>query len=192
MRKLAVFLLPVWLVASCATKTAENKFSDEKYAVWVKDTPTQQVETGSGEIPATELWIKKEPNGEPRLLVKGRYDPDIKKTIAGISNPCFSVDRKNIYFVSEAWATSGSIQRVAVDGGAVNFVIDGNSVDVIQRGHYSGKLLVERALLKSDKNGETLGREMYLWLVDVDGRPIKEIGLADDESSIEFRKGCGK
>jgi hypothetical protein len=188
----AVLLVVVWLITSCATQRAENKISGETYAVWVKDTPTQLVEAGWGECPATELWVKKEPNGEPELLVKGRYDPDIKKTIAGISNPRFSVDRKLIYFVSEAWATSGSIQCVAIDGGALNFVIDGNSVDVIERGRYAGKLLVERALIKSDKNGETLGRQLYLWLVDADGRPIKEIGLADEKTSIEFRKSCGK
>jgi hypothetical protein len=130
----------------------------------------------------------REPKGQPVLLVRGRANADITKTIADIRDPCFSLNGKLVYFVSAAWATSGSIQCVDVRTGKVRFISDGNSVEVIRRGPDAGKLLVSRSLINLDKNGESLGRDSYAWLVSGGGRPIAEIGLDGSQRVEEFRR----
>ena len=153
----------------------------------VMPTPHILVGTGCGDIEATELWLIDRETGQREFVLRGREDADLKKTIADIAGPVFSLDRKSIYFVSAAWATSGSIQRVDLNTKQVVFVIDGNSVDIITDGIYKGMLLVDRALIKFDKNGESLGRDSYLWLVSADGKPVREIGQTDEADAVKFR-----
>jgi len=188
-----VFLWSLFIPAlAFASGATECRSPDGKYLVWVKDTPNEMVSTGCGGTPATELWIQEMPNGRPRLLIRGHEDSKIEKTVAGIHDPCFSSDQKRIYFLSAAWATSDSVQCIDLSSGKVRFVIDGFSVEEIVQGKFKGKLLVVRALIKFDKNGESLGRDDYLWLVKADGTPIREIGRLDDKSVAEFRGSLKK
>jgi hypothetical protein len=128
--------------------------------------------------------VIREPKGQPVLLVRGRANADITKTIADIRRPCFSLDGRLLYFVSGAWATSGSSQCVDICTGKVKFISDGNSVAVVRRGPHAGKLLVSRSLIKMNKNGESLGRDSYAWLVTADGLPVIEIG-PDGSTPVE-------
>ena len=121
------------------------------------------------------------------LVLRGRYDDDLMKTIACINHPVFSLDQKSIYYVSAAFATSGAIHRVDLKTKEDVFVIDGGSVDVIPDGKYKGLLLVDRALIKFDQNGETMGRNDYLWLVFADGKPFFEIGQSEGADAVRFR-----
>jgi hypothetical protein len=66
-------------------------------------------------------------------------------------------------------------------------VTDGITLEVVPKGKYRGFLLVDRALMKFDKNGDSLGRDVYLWLVSPDGKPIKEIGHAAGKAASNFR-----
>lgn len=141
---------------------------------FVKRTPDTLISTGSGECEATELWVE---NGKTReLLVRGRADDDITKTIAEISDPKFDPEMRTLYFVSAAWATSGSIQKVDLKSKKISYLIDGNGVEVIFSGPNKGRLIVDRALIKHDENGESTGRNSYLWLVSPEGKPMYEIG----------------
>ena len=176
------------VVSSAAYGAQECRSTDGQCVAWVQDTPAQLVSTGCGDSNATELWMIREPKGQPVLLVRGRANADITKTIADIRDPCFSLNGKLVYFVSAAWATSGSIQCVDVRTGKVRFISDGNSVEVIRRGPDAGKLLVSRSLINLDKNGESLGRDSYAWLVSGGGRPIAEIGLDGSQRVEEFRR----
>ena len=55
-------------------------------------------------------------------------------------------------------------------------------------GKHAGYLLVVRGLIKYDRNGESLGRDGYLWLVSPTGRRNREIGQSEDATATEFRK----
>ncbi len=182
------FIVLFAVVSAAAFGAQECRSTDGQCVAWVQDTPAQLVSTGCGDSNATELWVIRERKGQPVLLVRGRANADITKTIADIRRPCFSLDGRLLYFVSAAWATSGSIQCVEICTGKVKFISDGNSVEVVRRGPHAGKLLVSRSLIKMNKNGESLGRDSYAWLVSGGGRPIAEIGLDGSQRVEEFRR----
>jgi len=161
---------------------------DGKSIAFVRDTPSVLVSAGAGDVNATELWLVNIDTKKADLLIKGKDDPQIERTLAGFESPRFSPDSSSIYFISAAWATSSSIQKISLYTKKVRFMIDGVSLEVIPKGKYSGFLLVDRALIKFDKNGESLGRDVYLWLVSPDGKPIKEIGQAEGKAASDFRK----
>lgn len=162
---------------------------DGLWRVEVRPTPGKTIDTGAGEVEATELWLVQLKSKKAERLLRGREDADLKKTLAGFSSLCFSLDSHAVYFVSAAWATSGSVQKLDLKTRRVQFLIDGNDVAVIKRGAHRGSLLVERALIKYDKgSGESLGRSASLWVVTPTGKPLREVGEAQSEAVAAFRK----
>lgn len=161
---------------------------DAKSIAFVRDTPGVLVGAGSGDQNATELWLVNVDTKQAVLLAEGKEDPQIEKTLAGFRSPCFSPDGRSIYFISAAWATSDAIQKISLDTKRVRFMTDGIALEVIPKGEYGGFLLVERALIKFDKNGDSLGRDVYLWLVSPDGKPVREIGQAESKAASDFRE----
>ena len=130
--------------------------ADSDFEIIIKDTPGTIITTGGCDSEAKELWLVNKKTQSSELLVKGRSDLDPTKTISGIFAPVFSPDGKSIYFCSDAWVTSGSIQNVDIASKKVRFVIDGGSVEVIRQGLYAGKLLVIRNIIEDN------GRDSYL------------------------------
>lgn len=153
----------------------------------VRPTPQLLVGTGAGDCEATELWLVDRAAGTERLLVRGRDDRDPAHIIADISRPVFSPDGTSVYFLSAAYAVTGTVKRVDLATGAVTNLIDGTAFEVIPRGPYAGHLLVERALIKRDAAGNSLGRDGYTWLVSADGRPLREIGPTGGPEDARFK-----
>lgn len=154
----------------------------------VRDTPGVVVNTGAGEVPASELWLVNLRTKNAERLLEGKEDPDEKKTLARFSSPCFSLEDRAVFFVSAAWATSGSVQKLDIKSRRLQFLIDGDEVSVVLRGPNQGSLLVERSLIRHDKNGASLGRGRYIWLVTPFGKPVREIGLAESKAVATFRR----
>jgi len=161
-----------------------------KLIAFVRNTPNLVVNTGSGDVSSTELWLLNIETQKTELLVKGKENKQIKKTLAGFESPRFSPDSRSIYFISAAWATSGSIQKIEIDTKKIQFLTDGITLEVISNkgNKYNGFLLVDKALIKFDKDGESLGRDDYLWLISPNGKPVKEIGQGESKKAMEFRK----
>jgi len=161
--------------------------SGAKLEAYVVPTPNVMIDTGRGECQATELWVLNCETKQRELVLRGRYDDDLKKTIAAIYGPVFSLDQKSIYYVSSTFTTSGAIWRVDLKTKKNVYLIDGDTVNVIPDGKYKGMLLVDRSFIKSDRNGETMGRSDYLWLVFADGKPSFEIGKSEGADAVRFR-----
>jgi Tol biopolymer transport system component len=165
-----------------------NLSSDGQFIAFIRDTPNLKINTGSGEQHGTELWLLNTNNLQSELLVRGKEDAKIENTLAALSTPRFSSNNRFIYFSSAAWATSSSIQKVDVATHLVSFITDGNSLDIIEKGKLAGHLLIQRAIIKFDKNGDSLGRNLYLWLFSPEGKAIKEIGQIDSKQVETFMK----
>jgi hypothetical protein len=163
-----------------------------KFFVYVMDTPEVEVDTGGGGVPATELWIRENSSGKETKLIRGRYNRDPKKTIAGIHDPCFSPDEKEVFFTSAAYATSDTVQRVNISTKDVKYVSDGSLLSIVPSGKYKGLCLVYRSLIKFEAQGETLGRDSYLWLVSPTRGPLVEIGRTGSVEEKDFLKQIDK
>ena len=163
---------------------------DGLWRVEVRPTPGKTVDTGAGDVEASELWLVQVKTKKAERLLRGRPDSDIKKSLAGFSSLCFALEGRSVSFVSAAWATSGSVQKLDLKTRRVQFLIDGNDVTVIKRGASRGRLLVTRALIKYDKQGESLGRGEYVWIVSPEGKPLREVGEAESKAVTAFRKSA--
>jgi hypothetical protein len=157
-----------------------NLSFDKRQIVFVRKTPGQTAETGSGDIEKTELWIastdgSKEPK---RVLTGGGFieGPNLNIVIAGFSNPQFSPDGTRIYFNANAWATAFEIMMLDVRTGKTKALFSGLGVAVIGTGKYKGLLIG----LKNPLNPDCLCRDTAYWLLDRNGKGIKRIGTEGD------------
>ncbi|EOA5628257.1 hypothetical protein OW293_014750 [Providencia rettgeri] len=108
---------------------------------------------------------------------------DLEKNIESIRSVDVYLNTYDVYFLSSAWATSGAVHRIrwsvivnalkdipiAIDD--IEFITSGNSIYVIQKGKYSGNLIIKKHKYK-DGGGSY---NPYV-MVSPAGDSIKEIG----------------
>ena len=162
-----------------------------KQVVFVRDTPGVTISTGSGDCNATELLLMDVATRKTEVLAKGKTDDDMKKLLAGMSAPCFSLDDKAVYFNSAAWAVSNSVQKVIVASKEIRFITDGDSIMVVPSGKHAGCLLICRELIKNDKHGESMGRGSYLWMYSPEGKDGKEVKSTEGYTAEDYLKDQG-
>lgn len=133
--------------------TALSLSPDGKLAVFVRTTMQQPIETGAGEAAFTELWLIKINTRQMVKIVESKASEKIEEILAGFSNPQFSEDANQVFFLSEAWATSSSVQKVDLRTGKVQFVTAGNTLEVIRHGKYKGYLRINQHRYKKDASG---------------------------------------
>jgi hypothetical protein len=128
------------------------------------------------DLPRTQLRTVDVRSGRERLLVRSPPADAPQRTLAAFQGPAFSPSGNRIYFVSEAWVTSGAVHAVSVATGREWYVCPGSSVEVVPRGEYRGDLLVEQ-------HRYWLGGGSYdwMWLVTPRGKPIDAIGETDEQ-----------
>ncbi len=153
---------------------------DGRMAAFVRRTPGETVQTGSGAAEATELWCIRVDGREAKRIVVGRSAAKMDLVLAGFRDPQFSGDGKRIYFLSAAWGTSGAVHVVDVKNGAEHFICPGNSLEILRRGQYAEHLLVSqhRYFLAS-------GSFDWIWLFEPDGR---EVGPVADENDSDIEE----
>ena len=85
---------------------------DGKWIVFVRTIPSKKISTGLGDADATELWQIRADGKEPIVLVRPKDSGKMENLLAGFSKPQFSTNGRLVYFLSEAWATSGALHVV--------------------------------------------------------------------------------
>ncbi len=133
---------------------------------------------------ADQIWVVDTRTGKERLLVEDRMPgngditEELQRTISLIHDDSlwFSPDSERLYFISDAWVTSGALHVVDVRSGQERFVVGANSVEVVMSGKYVGDLIVSqhRYFLGN-------GSFNWYWLMDPEGREIGPIGENDDQ-----------
>ncbi len=124
-----------------AGRGADNSQAARDIAVEVVHTDKPKIWTGKSYARNDELWLVR---GKKELLVESRDDKDIKKVIAGISDPVFSLDRRKLYFETATYATSSAIRVVDIETKKIKYVSAGSLVEVIRDGRYKGKLRIQK------------------------------------------------
>jgi hypothetical protein len=159
---------------------------DGMWVAFVRGSPRDSVETATGKQEATSLWVIRTAGGGARLLVHSRGGESPERTLAAFQTPRYSPDGRQVYFLSAAWATSGAVHVVDLVTGREQYVLPGNSLDVMPRGEYGGHLLVEqhRYFLSG-------GAYDWVWLFTPDGREVGPVGPTR-EAVAEFRSRLAK
>jgi hypothetical protein len=144
---------------------------DGKAIVFVRQGSGGKVESAMGEVEANEIWWMEATGGKARRLVKSVASNEPKRSLGALQSPQFSPDGKTVFFLSAAWATSGAVHKVDVATGKEQFVASGNSLEVVPRGQYRGRLIVQQH--KYFLGGGTYD---WFWLLEPDGRDIDPLG----------------
>jgi hypothetical protein len=156
---------------------------DSSLVAFVRRIPRQLVPTALDSMEKTELWVAHRDGTSARQVVAGKSAADPRYALAGLSDPAFSPNGREIYFLSVAWVTSGAVHVVNLSTGQEKFVAPGNSLEVIATGEYAGCLLVgqHRYWLAG-------GSYDWLWLLTPEGKEVGPVVDDSDESARRLRE----
>ncbi len=84
----------------------------------------------------------------------------------------FSPDSKTLYFETSAWATSGAIHAIDIDGKNLRFVTDCNGYRIVMHGRYKGDIVATQHRYRF-KGDAPLGSYDWDWLFTPRGKQIK-------------------
>lgn len=110
-----------------------------------------------------------------KYIKNGNDFTSTSNIVSGLNNPIFSVDNNKIYFSSVAWATSRAIFSLDINTGQLSYITDGNTLNIITDNKYPNDILV----LKHKYYKDTYGSYDHYFVVDPDGKEIKDVGDYD-------------
>jgi dipeptidyl aminopeptidase/acylaminoacyl peptidase len=144
---------------------------DGKWIVFIRTVPGKKISTGSGDAKETQLWQMRADGKEPACLVRSKSGDKMEAVLAGFSQPQFSTNGKLVYFLSEAWATSGALHVVDTTNGKEHFVCPAAQFEVVRSGEYRDDLLVQQ-------HRYFIGGGSYdwFWLLKPDGTEVGPVG----------------
>jgi dipeptidyl aminopeptidase/acylaminoacyl peptidase len=144
---------------------------DGKWIIFVRTIPGKKISTGSGDADVTELWQIRADGKEPTALVRSKGSDKMEKVLAGLSKPQFSTNGRLVYFLSDAWATSGALHVVDTTNGTEHFVCPALEFEVVPSGEYRDNLLVQQ-------HRYFIGGGTYdwFWLLKPDGKEVGPVG----------------
>ncbi|MFP3558862.1 TonB family protein [Paraburkholderia sp. SIMBA_049] len=115
-------------------------------------------------------------------LVTAAHSAHAENELSGINSLKFSPDGLTLYFSTAAWATSGAIHAVPIQGGHTRFITNGNGFAFVQQGKYAGYLVTSQ-----HRYMEGRGSWSPYVLVSPEGKEIKVLGeFNDDEARAEM------
>jgi len=129
--------------------------------------------------PESELWLASTQDGSARRLLTAQEHEEPQRNLTSFASPQFSPDGRTIYFLAEAWATSGAVHALDIHTLSERFVIDAVSALVIPSGPHVGELFVQRHQYKTFP-GEGFHAFQWCGIVNPRGQIVRT--LSEDES----------
>ena len=144
---------------------------DGRWVVFIRGVPGKKISTGAGDVDAEELWQVRADGKDPTRLVAPKAADDVQNVVANFQHVQFSSDGRLVYFVTEAYATSGAVHVVDTTKGKERFFVAGSTVEVVRHGEYRDCLLVEQ-------HRYFIGGGSYdwIWLFRPDGKEVGPVG----------------
>jgi len=119
-----------------------------------------------------QIWLYDLQNPSKLLLVPPNFDCDVpKKVIVSIDRIQFSLDSKKLYFETSAWAVSGALHSVNLDGSHLNYIAPSNNFYLISKGLYAGDLVIDQ-----HRYYIPLGSFDEYWAFTPEGKELGPIG----------------
>ena len=155
---------------------------DGKLVVFIRSTPDRPIEVFGLDAHANEIWIVDIEGKHPQLILGGGklVPPAFREgyPVAPIATPQFSLDGRDIYFVSAGGATDAPILKVNVATHQVTEIAWGHTVKVLREGASQGCLVVDK-----HKYFVEGGSYDWYWLLSPNGEEIGPIG--DEGQQVE-------
>ena len=151
---------------------------DGLWVVFVRAVPGKKISTGAGDVAAEELWQIGVSGKEVTRLVAPKEAENVQNVVANFQDVQFSCDGRRVFFVTEAYATSGAVHVVDTTNAKEHFVVPGSTVEVVRHGEYRDCLLVQQ-------HRYFIGGGSYdwIWLLRPDGKEAGPVG--DDTTSFK-------
>ena len=151
---------------------------DGKWVAFVRKVDGKKIASGSEEMDPTELWQVRVDGKEPSLLVRVRESEKVESLIAAFQNLQFSTNGKLLYFVTPAWATSGTVHVVDTTNRKERYLFPGSDLKLVPAGEYKDCLLAQQ-------HRYFIGGGSYdwYWLLRPDDKEVGPVG--EDTSNFE-------
>ncbi|HLW36205.1 MAG TPA: hypothetical protein VKS98_11150 [Chthoniobacterales bacterium] len=169
----------VCIAVAGETKTLTNSGHDSdpvlapdgKWIVFIRTVPGRKISTGAGDAKETQLWQMRADGKDAACLVRSKASDKMETVLAGFSNPQFSTNGKLVYFLSQAWTTSGALHVVDTTNGKEHFFCPAEEFEIVRSGEYRDHLLVQQ-------HRYFIGGGSYdwFWLVKPDGKEVGPVG----------------
>lgn len=114
---------------------------DGKTVAAIKVERAGEPQTGEAR---SALWLIDVQTGTTRQLVASTPDADLRRNLAAMWQPEFSLNGGFVYVEADAWTTSSAIHQVNLTAATHRFVTDGEKLGLVPRGEYAGYLLVQK------------------------------------------------
>ena len=165
------------LISPDGNKLVFIRKSDRKAYLAIGDESDYIINGGS--ILADQIWmIHLATMKEQNLVMDHDFHnaEDMENIIAFISDLCFTLDSKRLYFLTPCWATTSALHVVMLDTLKEKFVCPAGSVEVVQGGEYRGHLVVS-------KHKYFIGGGSYdwYWLLTPEGKEVGPICSSEGE-----------
>lgn len=191
---LTILLIGLNLMGCSSEKASENVVKENTvisndveqeldFTFEIRKTDKPLIYTGLGPAENNELWIKYS-NGKEELIVASKESDKLENTIAGIENPQLSLDKKKVYFLFLAWATSSAVHVYDITTKVEKYLCPGHTMEGIQEGEYMGMLLVNKHFMGEDKD----------YVIDENGEVIKDLSErlednpANSDNQVNFQE----
>lgn len=166
--------------------------SDQRRIVFVKyrprpaDEPYSGLLVGREESPVGDIWISGVDGSNAELVLRGGARPELMppmegfpNELEGVQSPKFDPDGNRVYFIADAWVTSGAIYALDLNTREVTFFTDGNVYVVVHGEPQGGKLLVMKHRYHAPP---ALGSFDHFWLVSPRGDVGEDYGEALEDA----------
>ncbi|MDA9860541.1 hypothetical protein N9C81_01590 [Planctomycetota bacterium] len=160
-------------ITEAGVDSAPSLSVDQKLVTFVRENQLIKSEDVFMEVPATEIWeAPVDGSRAPSIVVK--HDQLLtggNAILRNFSNPVFSNDSSEIYFLVDCWVTSRALYSVKTSDSSTRFMTDANFLEVVRSGWKSGCIIVQKH--KYFVGG---GSYDWYWLISPKGETIGPLG----------------
>lgn len=135
-----------------------------------------------------DIWISKLDGSDAELVLEGGPRPGLvppvegfPQELEGIASPKFDPDTQLVYFIADAWTTSGAIYVLDLRTHDVKYLTPGNVFAVLHAEPHRGTLLVCQHRYYGPPN---YGSYDHFWLVSPEGDVGDDFG-PDFDAAID-------
>lgn len=149
---------------------------DSTLVAFVRTSVDRTITIDGADEKVIELWVARPDGSSGRRILESKAADDRRAALYSFEKLVFSNDGKRLYFLSDAWTTSGALHVVDIATRRSRYIAPANSILLLRSGQYAGCLVVSQ-------HRYFLGSGSYdlYWMLAEDGDEIGLVSYDDPE-----------